>query len=131
VTEPTDDNEAEARRAAQDEVIIAALAAGNSYSLTANLAGVSERTIARRMADPAFARVVADRRAEQVQTITGQLSSLGAEAVAAVASCLQDDEPKTRLAAGKLVLELVLKFRHQNDLELAVAEIRHHLGLDA
>jgi hypothetical protein len=124
-------SEAESRRLVQDETIAAALATGRTYEEAGVLAGVSERTVARRMADPTFARTVAERRGQQVQVISGQLSSIADKAVKAVSECLDDADPRTRLAAGRLVLDLVLKFRHQNDLELAVAEIREHLHMEA
>lgn len=121
---------AEERRSAQDELIVAALAAGNTYASAGQLAGTSTRTVARRMSDPTFARRVTERRAEQVHMITGQLTSLGPEAIAAIRSCLTDEKASVRVAAGKVALEWGMRFRHQNDLELQVAEIRHHLGLD-
>lgn len=123
-------SEAEARRSAQDDILVEALASGRTYSEAGELAGVSHRTVARRMAEPAFARLVRDRRDEQVHTVAGRLSTMANTAVIAIVSCLEDDEAKTRLAAGKLILELVLKFRHQHHLEVDVAEIREHLQMD-
>ncbi len=118
------------RRAGQDELIVAALAAGRSYTEAGEIAGVSSRTVARRMSDPAFARLVADQRGEVVVSMTGQLTSLAAEAVDAIRSGLADESARTRIAAGKLILELAHKFRHGSDLEIEVAEIRAHLGLE-
>ena len=126
-TAPT---ETDARRKAQDDILLDALASGRTYAEAGELAGVSDRTVARRMAEPAFARLVRDRRDEQVQTVAGQLSTMANAAVMAITSCLDDEDAKTRMAAGKLILELVLKFRHQNHLEVDVAEIREHLQLD-
>lgn len=117
------------RRGAQDEVLIAALAAGRSYAEAGGLAGVSGRTVARRMADVGFARLVADRRGEQVVAIAGRISSLSSEAVDAIRDCLSDTSASTRLAAAKLLLEWSLKFRRGEDLTLAVVEIRQHLGM--
>jgi hypothetical protein len=37
---------------------------------------------------------------------------------------------RTRLAAARLVVEWAAKLRHAEDLAVAVAEIRQHLGLD-
>jgi hypothetical protein len=122
--------EAEDRRSAQDELIVAALAAGSTYENAGEVSGTSTRTVARRMSDPAFARRVTERRAEQVHMITGQLTSLGSEAIAALRTCLTDEKASVRVSAVKVALELGLRFRHQNDLELQVAEIRGHLGLD-
>jgi len=127
---PTEQTELAARRSGQDEILVAALASGRSYAEAGKLADVSARTVARRMAEPAFARLVRDRRDEEVQCVAGQLSAMAGTAVMSIASCLEDEQAKTRLAAAKLVLELVLKFRHQHHLEVDVAEIREHLQMD-
>jgi HPt (histidine-containing phosphotransfer) domain-containing protein len=124
-------NEGAARRAAQDEVLVAALAAGRTYEAAGQLAGISGRTVARRMTDPAFARQVAARRDEQVHTLAGLLSSLSAAAVAAVASCLDDEDPKNRLAAAKLILDHGPKLHHQLGVATDIAEIRRQLGMDS
>jgi hypothetical protein len=121
--------EATSRREGQDELIIAGLAAGRSYDEVGALVRVSGRTIARRMANPDFARRVAQRRGEQVHAMSGQLTLLAQKAVTALAGCLEDEDGKTRLAAAKVVMDYTLRFRHQHDLELSVAEIRSHLGL--
>lgn len=117
-------SEAKKRRAAQDEMLIVALAAGRSYEDAGAAASVSGRTVARRMGESAFASEVSDRRGEHVQRVTGQLTQLAEEAVAAIAACLQDQDAKIRLTAGKLILELAVRFRHQTDLERAVTEVR-------
>lgn len=117
------------RRSAQDELLVAALAAGQSYAEAGDLAGISSRTVARRMSEVAFARRVADRRGEQVVAIAGRISSLTFEAIEAVRECLADSDARTRLAAARLLLDWALKFRRGEDLALAVAEIRQHLGL--
>ena len=122
-------NELSDRREAQDEILVAALAGGRSYAEAGELAGISGRTVARRMADVGFARLVADRRGEQVTAIAGRISSLSGEAVDAIHECLSDPSAGTRLAAARLLLEWSLKFRRGEDLTLAVAEIRQHLGL--
>ena len=125
-----DRDEGSNRRAAQDERIVAALAEGLTYVQAGGLAKVSDRTVARRMSVPAFARRVAERRDEQVVSAVGELTSLVGDAVDAIRSGLVDESARTRVAAGKLVLDLVLKFRQSFDLELQVAEIRAHLGME-
>lgn len=128
--EPDSHDESVSRRAGQDELIVAALAAGHSYAEAGQLAGCSARTIARRMSNPGFARLVADRRGEVVVSVTGRLTSLAAEAVEAIRSGLADESVRTRIAAGRLILDLTHKYRHGSDLEIDVAEIRAHLGME-
>ena len=60
----------------------------------------------------------------------GELTSLVGDAVDAIRSGLVDESARTRVAAGKLVLDLVLKFRQSFDLGIQVAEIRAHLGME-
>ena len=115
------------RRIAQDEIVVAALAAGFSYEEAGQRANLSGRTVARRMADPGFARLVAERRGEHVVATAGRLTTLGAQAMDAIEGCLEDPSARTRLVAAKLVLDLSLKFRNSHDLELEVAEIRQQL----
>lgn len=122
--------ESENRRSAQDEIIVSALTTGSSYSEAGELAGVSGRTVARRMEDTSFARLVAERRKEQVVAVAGRVSSLTTEAITAVEDCLSDESARTRLAAAKLLLEWSFKLRRDEDLDLRVAEIRQHLGLE-
>ena len=122
--------ELDSRRSAQDEMLVAALAAGSSYSEAGDAAGVSARTVARRMADLSFARLVAERRREQVVAVSGRVSSLTDRAVTAVEDCLSDESARIRLTAAKLLLDWAFRLRRDEDLELRVAEIRQHLGLD-
>ncbi|HSH58245.1 MAG TPA: hypothetical protein VK988_01135 [Acidimicrobiales bacterium] len=130
VDETSECHEGEARREGQDEILVAALATGRSYTQAGEKAGVSARTVARRMADPAFSHRVALARTQQVHLLTGLLLSHGEEAVALLASCLGDEQGKNGLAAAKLTLELILRFSHHADLEQAVAEIRQKLKME-
>ena len=126
----TTHDEGQDRRSAQDELLIAALASGRSYADAASIAGVSARTVSRRMSDARFARRVADRRGEQVVAIAGRITSMTAEALNTIRDCLGDDRPElTRLAAARLVLDWTFKFRRGEDSSIAVAEIGQHLGL--
>ena len=58
------------RRASQDEVIGAALAAGRSYDEAAAAANVSARTVRRRMADDRFAAEVRTLRAKRASRLS-------------------------------------------------------------
>lgn len=117
-------SESQARREAQDELIVAALAVGCSYSEAAEAAGVSRRTVARRMAEPAFRRLVTEAQGEHVHIVAGKLTSLGPDAVATAESCLHDDDPRGRMAAMKQIFEWGLKYRDRADFEADVDELR-------
>lgn len=130
MTQAMESNEAMSRRSAQDELIVEALASGRSYEQTAGVAGVSARTVARRMTDPEFAGLVAARRDERVAAITTRLTALGPEAVDVVRACMQDPDarPAERLRAASLALSLILRFRHLEELEREVAAIKSQLA---
>lgn len=127
---PSGEDGKSSRRGVQDEQIVAALALGRTYAEAGVLAGVSDRTVARRMSVPAFARRVGERRDELVVSAVGQLTSLLDDALGAIRSGLDDESARTRVATGKLILDMVLKFRQTFDLEIHVAEIRAHLGME-
>lgn len=122
------DDEVVNRRDGQDEVLVASLAAGLTYDAAGAAAGVSGRTVARRMTDPAFSARVSGARAERVSVLSAQLTDLGGEAIEVVRSCLHAPRPVDQLRAAHVVLSMIVRFRHQSDLEADVAEIKRHLA---
>lgn len=115
-------------REATNEILIEALASGRSYTQAGELAGVTSRTVARRMADPAFARQVSERRAAWATRTAGELVSMGSEAIAVLRELLVDAErPADRLRAVHLVLSLGARLRHEVDLDVRLQEIEHRL----
>lgn len=78
--------EAQGRRVHQDELVVAALAGGRCYEEAGAAAGVSARTVRRRMAEPAFAAAVSARRGERVAAVTGQLVAAGSDAITVITS---------------------------------------------
>lgn len=107
----------DARRAHVDEVVRAALAVGQTYADAGAAAGVSERTVRRRMSDPDFAAEVSVRRGEHVGALAGQLMTAGTEAVAVLRACLASDNETVRLRAAQLVLTTGNSLRHAHELE--------------
>lgn len=104
-------------RERQDELMRAALATGATYAAAGTVAGVSERTVRRRMGDPQFAAEVSVRRGEQVATVTGQLVTAGVDAVEALRECLRSDSEAVRLRAAHLILTVGTQLRHAHELE--------------
>jgi len=90
-------------REATNEILIEALASGRSYTQAGELAGVTSRTVARRMADPAFARQVSERRAAWAMRTAGELVSMGSEAIAVLRELLVDAERPAELVAEPAV----------------------------
>lgn len=104
-------------RERQDELLRSALATGATYAAAGTVAGVSERTVRRRMGDPQFAAEVSVRRGEQVATVTGQLVAAGTDAVEVLRDCLRSDTDSVRLRAAHLILTVGAQLRHAHELE--------------
>jgi len=119
--------EAQSRRAAKDEIIVAALAAGRSYREAGDKAGVDKRTVARRMAQSDFAERVRHRRSEFVAATDGRLAREGPNAADTIAASLDDPDPRVRLSAARLLLSLGIRSSTQNELERELTEIRQML----
>ncbi len=120
-----------ARSAADGSKPIAAavLATGGSYTEAGTASGRTKRTIVRWMADPAFARLVADLRAERVSEVTGRLAELAPRAVQVLASSLDDEDPGVRLRAAHLALDWSVRLRRATDLDARILEVERRQGI--
>lgn len=117
-------------RAARDEVLIECLAVGLSYPRAAEFAGCTDRTVSRRMADPEFARRVAQRRGERVRALTGQLTSLAEDAVTALRRVLADGERDGDVVrAAQIVFTFLGHYRTETDLEDRLVDLEQRAGL--
>jgi hypothetical protein len=111
-------SEAEERRTHEDEILISALAAGRTDAQASALADCSARTVRRRRSeDPEFRRQVSALRAERVQSLTGQLLSHGERAIEVLAAALEDDDPRIRLSAVRLMLTSSERLHRTTELE--------------
>ena len=113
--------------AVEDELLLAGLATGLTHVEVAALAGVSSKTVQRRVRDPRFAAEVRARKAARVERITGRLVELSERAVTVLESGLGDEAAPIRLRAADLVLGWSVRLRRESDLERRIAEIE--LGL--
>jgi hypothetical protein len=100
-----------------NEAMVHALAHGKTHAEAARIADVSERTISRRLQDPAFAARVDEARAEVVSAAGAQLAGLFPRAIATLADLLDDKDSRTRLGAAQLVFKSGLVFREQVEIE--------------
>jgi hypothetical protein len=104
-------------RKSADAVLLAALAAGATVGQAAEQTGLSERTIHRRLADPAFKQRLAGIRADMVQRAVNRLTDASTEATDALRGLLRADSEMVRLHAAKGVLELGAKLREHVEFE--------------
>ena len=91
-----------------DTVLVASLAAGQTYAAAAEAAGVSERTARRRMSDPSFIRRVDAGRVEIVSAAVNRAVDAAVEAVDTMIELMRGAESESvRLRAASGVLEFV------------------------
>ncbi len=115
------------RREAVDTILVAALAAGSSYHEAGRQAGVTERTVGRRMAVPAFNARVAAAREERVAIMCGALTNLAPRAVARLAELLEAGDDRIAMLAVRESLTEVFRARRQYQLEADLRALRAEL----
>ena len=98
-------------RSRSDEVLLGALAAGSPVEQAARSAGLSTRTAYRRLAEPGFARRLAQARDELISSALGELVECASEAVATLRALLSAGDERVRLGAAKSTLEQLLRLR--------------------
>lgn len=119
-------NERTARgRSGADAALIAALAAGRTQAEAAELAGVSERTVRRRLEGAPFRRAVARQRAASLERAAGVLAAMIDEAAATLRAVMADpDAPaSSRVAAARTVLLLGQDLHERAGLEERIAAL--------
>ncbi len=92
-------------RTNSESLLIAALARGCSQSEAARAAGISDRTVRRRLQDKAFRGKVREARREMLMTTVGALSDAGSAAVRALRQLLTAESDSVRLGAAKAILD--------------------------
>ena len=111
-------------RSNADFAIVAALAGGDTVAGAAKHAKVAERTVYRRLEDPAFRQQVTAARSEMVARALGGLSAASVTAVRTLLLLMQPTEASSvRLGAAKAVLEIGTRLRESVDLEERIAEL--------
>ena len=91
-----------------DSALVAALAAGFTYSDAGAAAGVSERTVRRRMTDPQFRSQVEAARTDLVSRAVGLAADSVVEAVETLRTLMVSAEGESvRLGAARALLQVV------------------------
>jgi hypothetical protein len=108
----------------QDDHLVMALACGATVEAAAQAAGLSKRTVYRRLDDPDFRQRRQALRADLVQRTAAMLTAAGGESVRTLLA-LQKERipPATRLGAARAALEIGLKLREQAELEQRIAAL--------
>ena len=110
-------------RSRSEELLLGALAAGSPVDQAAETAGVSVRTAYRRLADPRFARRLAQARDELISRALGELVDCASEAVATLRALLRAKDERVRLGAARSTLEQLLRLRETLTLSQRLAAL--------
>jgi transposase len=112
------------RRRRGDTIVQAALAGGDTVAQAASKAKLSERTVYRRLKEPAFQRCIEDLRAEMVQRAAALLI---AAALLATKTLIDLQDPtvpaSVRRRAGRDIVELSRKLHETTILEKRLAAL--------
>lgn len=107
-----------------DALVIAGLLRGLSNSEAAGEAGISERTVYRRLQDPDFRRQLAN---ASSAVVTQTVSALGAASEEAVRQLLQlvtgARSEHARLGAARSILEFSAQLRESEELEQRISAL--------
>lgn len=115
-------------RKSADAVLVATLAGGATVADAALAAGVAERTVYRRLQDPAFVQAVNGARAEMITRAVGQLADASTEAAATLRNLLSATSETVQLGAARSVLEMTTRLRESEELERRITEIEAKLA---
>jgi hypothetical protein len=114
-----------------DDALLLALACGATLEAAARKAEVSERTVRRRLADPAFQKRLTQIRDDMVQRAMGMLTAAAMEAVKTLVALQDREQPAaSRLGAARAILEYGAKLREEADLTKRVEALEAELDLD-
>jgi hypothetical protein len=111
-----------------DDAVLLALAAGGSPAAAAQQAHCSERTVRRRLQDPAFRQRVEEARAKLVSDAVGRLSIIGTLAADVLHGLLSSSTERIRLLAARSALELMLRGTETVTLVKQVEELKSRLA---
>jgi len=104
----------------RDRIIAIALGRGFSHEKAGELAGVSSKTVQRRMADPTFLVAVSEERRRAFELISGQLTHWAIQAVKTLVGVMQSDNPSDQRRAAEAILNIGGRYHRQlQDHELA------------
>ena len=103
----------------QDAIIAAALASGATQHEAGQVAGVSERTVRRRLEQTAFKDQIVSQREKLISRTTDRLTALSAKAVETLSDLVSSDDtpPAVRLRAAMGILAAHRVWRDAGEME--------------
>ncbi len=111
----------------KDALLVAALAKGATVELAATHAGVSERTVYRRLKNPEFQKRIDVFQEEMLQQAAAVLTAAVQEANHSLVVLQEPSTPPAVLrVAARDILEMALRFREAADLEKRLLDLENH-----
>src|SRR5262245_48698991 len=111
-------------RKKEEEPLIQALACGATVEAAARKCQLHERTVYRRLEDPAFRARVQEARAGMLTAAAGMLTAAAGESVRTLLALQKESVPAAvRLGAARAVIELGIKVREMVELEARIAAL--------
>jgi hypothetical protein len=108
-----------------DELLIEALALGYTQKRAADFAGMSERTVRRRLLDPEFQVRLGDARDEFVEASASRLTAMESKAIDRLEAFLDDDDnPNLQFRAATKVLEVSGAMRERARVATSTRQFR-------
>jgi hypothetical protein len=118
------------RSYATDAALIAALAAGATQDAAAEIAGVTARTVRRRLENPDFVERLCDERSALVERTCSRLLGLTEQAVTTLADLLADGVGESiRLRAAMGLLDAARTWRDVGEVEERVRTLEAAIAL--
>ncbi|MFL5341755.1 MAG: hypothetical protein ACJ8F7_16545 [Gemmataceae bacterium] len=115
--------------ASEKDVLLAmAVATGTTLAAAAEQGGVCRRTVERRLADPAFRRLVADLRTELISRAVGRMADNMTRAADALADALADADPRLRIRAARALLTLGPRLLNSVDFADRLRDLEQELA---
>jgi hypothetical protein len=112
-----------------DHQVLLALAGGATVEGAARKAGVSEKTVYRRLERPEFRQQLQALRADMVQRTAGALTAAATKSLRTLLELQKATHPAAvRLGAARSILELGLKFRETAELAERLAAVEAQLA---
>ncbi len=110
-------------RTSADETLVVLLAGGATRQQAAQSAGVGERTVYRRLEDPAFRARIEEARADMLARTSALLTAAGAAAAGTLVRLLRAESDAVKLAAAVRIIDLAGKLRTDLELEARIAAL--------
>jgi hypothetical protein len=107
----------------RSQALLLALAAGQTVQAAALAAGLSERTVWRYLADPAFKARLIEVRAQAIERAAAALGNGCSQAVEALTQLLAAKSETVRLGAARAILELGPRLRESVEFHARLAAL--------